>query len=555
VLLQVDGHRLNEPLYDSAFNMTDFILDLDLVDLIEVIRGPGSSIYGNNAFFSVINVVTRRGGDVNGTEVSASAGSFDTFQGRVTYGKKFSNDVEVLVSGTLYNSEGPDNLFYPEFHTRRDHFGVAHELDGDAFQSAFASIAYHDFTLRGGYISRDKEVPTASFDASFNDPRAHTVDKRGFLALDFAHDFPNDIKVQGRLYGDYYEFGEVDPLDQVTNGPPQIVLNKDSARAWWWGAELEVSKIFFDRHRLMVGGEVRQDVEVIQQNYDVVPRTVYLNTESSPGNEGVFAEANVAVLTNLTINGGVRYDHYSTFGDTVNPRAAVIYSPVNGTTIKLLYGQAFRAPNEAERDYSSPYSKVNHALKPETISSYEAVVEQALGRHLRASASAFQNDINDLISQEIDPADGLLVYRNTDQVRARGIEIELDGQWKSGVRGRISYSLQETEDIKTGERLSNAPEQLAKLNLSVPLFRTNIFAGIEVQYVGERLTLLRREADEFAVVNLTLFSRELVKGLEASATLYNLFDTRYGYPGAGEHRQDIIMQDGRTFRVKLTYRF
>src|SRR5438445_3702943 len=117
VLLLVDGHRINNSLSDSAFIGTEFILDADLIDRVEVIRGPGSSLYGNNAFLGVINVITRKGRDMtgNGAEVSGEAASFDTYKGRVTYGNKFKKGLQLLLSGSIYDSAGQGRLFYKEF--------------------------------------------------------------------------------------------------------------------------------------------------------------------------------------------------------------------------------------------------------------------------------------------------------------------------------------------------------------------------------------------------------------------------------------------------------
>jgi len=123
------------------------------------------------------------------------------------------------------------------------------------------------------------------------------------------------------------------------------------------------------------------------------------------------------------------------------------------------------------------------------------------------------------------------------------------------VLARASYALQRTEDGGTGAELSNSPRHLFKGNLIVPRYRDKLFAGLELQYHSTVRTLSGRRADDFAIGNLTLFSAEIVKGLEVSASVYNLFDTKYGFPGAGGHLQDTISQDGRSFRVKLTYKF
>src|SRR4030042_384257 len=97
ILLLVDGHRLNDGLYDQAPIGTDFPVDVDLIDRVEIIRGPSSSIYGTNAFFAVINVITRKGGEVKGFELSGDAGSFNSYKGRLSYGNQWSEGPELLV--------------------------------------------------------------------------------------------------------------------------------------------------------------------------------------------------------------------------------------------------------------------------------------------------------------------------------------------------------------------------------------------------------------------------------------------------------------------------
>jgi iron complex outermembrane receptor protein len=167
ILLLVNGHRINNNLTDGAAIGTDFILDVDLIDHVEIIRGPSAVLYGNNAFFGVINVITRQGKQLNGAEVSGEYGSYDTYKGRVTYGNLFTNGVQLLLSGTYYDSAGPDRLFYKEFNTPSQNNGVAQGIDGDSFGSFFGSLGYADFTLEGAFISREKENPTAQFGSTY----------------------------------------------------------------------------------------------------------------------------------------------------------------------------------------------------------------------------------------------------------------------------------------------------------------------------------------------------------------------------------------------------
>ena len=101
----------------------------------------------------------------------------------------------------------------------------------------------------------------------------------------------------------------------------------------------------------------------------------------------------------------------------------------------------------------------------------------------------------------------------------------------------------------------NSPRHLAKLNVIAPLVEDALFAGLEVQYNGESKTLAGNDADDFVLTNLTLTYVSPSKELEFHAGLYNLFDVDYDYPAFGEHTQDVIEQDGRTFRIGMTYRF
>ena len=171
----------------------------------------------------------------------------------------------------------------------------------------------------------------------------------------------------------------------------------------------------------------------------------------------------------------MRYDNYSSFGGTTNPRLALIYKPWEKTILKLLYGDAFRAPNVYEQYYADNgvTAKPNPDLRPEKIRTYELVYEQYLGEHFRSSLSGFYYRIDDLITQQTD-TDGLLIYRNVGNIEARGMEVEIEGKWTDGLQGRASYVLQETKDQETGNELTNSPRHLVKLNLSAPLIRKTV---------------------------------------------------------------------------------
>lgn len=345
-----------------------------------------------------------------------------------------------------------------------------------------------------------------------------------------------------------YPFDYLDPLQPV-------YLNVDFARSQSVGGEMQVSKTFFEDHRITAGAEVRADVELAQKNFDRDPLAIYLDSSESASFFGIYAQDEFQIRNNLILNTGVRYDRYSTFGDTVNPRVALIYRPWEPTTFKFLYGQAFRAPNAYEHFYEGFDFKLNPSLGAETIRSYELILEQRLSQSWNASASLYLNDIKNLIGLQQDPADSLFFFDNVESVRAMGAEVEATAQWASGLRGSASYSYSHTEDSATGLRLSNSPEHMGKLGLSVPLWRDKVFASLELQGMTRRDTVRAGGVSGFWLANATLFSRELVEGLEVSASLHNMFDRRYQDPASADFTQNAIQRDGRSFRVKMTYRF
>jgi outer membrane receptor for ferrienterochelin and colicins len=150
---------------------------------------------------------------------------------------------------------------------------------------------------------------------------------------------------------------------------------------------------------------------------------------------------------------------------------------------------------------------------------------------------------------------GPLVFRNYEKVDAIGAEVSLQAKWENGLQGKLSYTWQDASIVGTGARLTNSPRNMAKANISVPVFSTNTFLSPELQYTSPRLTLAGNRTKDVVLANLTLFSRDLIKGLETSASIYNLFNTSYSDPVGAEFVQDTIRQDGIDFRFKLTYRF
>jgi len=554
ILIMVDGHRMNDPIYDSALSDTSEFLDVDLIERVEIIRGPGSSLYGNNAVFAVINLITRKGRTVNQGEMSGSAGSWDTYNGRFTVGHSFTNGAEFLASASFHDSAGHKHLYFPEY--KNSNGGFADNLDHDQGDNFFTSLSYGGLSLSGGYSERKKQVPSASFGVVFDGQPSLYDDQRGFAELKYVTSLAEDWDVLGRLFYDVYRYTGYYLFDYGGVGNPKdYVENRDISLSQFVGGEVQVTKRFWEKHRLTFGGEFRNDLSLDLKNFDVVSGTTYLNTHNNADNFGLYSQGEFVLAKPLTLNAGVRYDHYRSFGDTVNPRAGLIYSPFKETAIKALYGQAFRAPNAFETGYISPAYDRNPNLKPETVKSFDLVWEQGFARNYRTTTTLFYENISDLITKQINTVTGHSIFENTDSAKSLGADFEVEAQWKGGWRGKVSYTYAHATGGASGGWLSNSPEHMGKLSLSAPLYQEKVFATLEVQAMSDRLTVANTKVGAFAVCNFTLFSQELIKNFEFSASVYNLFDTHYSDPVSVDYLQKSIQQDGRSFRAKLTWKF
>ena len=573
ILLMVDGHRLNTNIIGQAMLGTEFPVDVNLIERVEIVRGPSSSLYGSNAFFAVINVITRKASGLNGWEISFEPGSFETYKGRASYGGSYRG-VEMLLSGTVYNSVG-QTLFFPEFNSPATNNGIVSNADDEVHEHVLATISYRGFTLQDMFSQREKGTPVAYFGTLFDDPRTRNFDDHQYLNLQYQHALGKNWQLDARTSYDQYRLTAplafALPIAGGSSGVDQY-----SNRGNWWTGEVRLTRVLWKKHKVTFGSEVRDNLRQDQGDFSSASNT-FEEDLSSSWNWGIYVQDDYTITNKLSLTAGVRHDRYprvtvhdlvndqppenvvlASFGGTTNPRFGVIYHPYEKTTFKLLYGSAYRAPEVYE---SAPDIGIfvidNLTLKPETIKSFELVAQQQLGPHFLLSGSVFHNRTEHLITLQPDLNSGELIYANAGGVQATGTEIVFTGRSSSGLQGSASLSFVSGKDRSPGDHaLSNSPSQMAKINLGIPLARKQLLAGIEAQYLGPRGTLAGNRVGAFQVFNVTLLSHVFSEQhADVSASLYNILDKRYSDPARPEDPEDTIEQDGRNFRIAVTLRF
>jgi iron complex outermembrane receptor protein len=515
VLLLVNGHRVNDNVYDGAAIGPGFSLDLDLVDHIEIVRGPGSSLFGTNAMFGVINVITRTPGSETAFETSGDTGSFQSRSGRVTLSAGKGNR-SALVSGTYHKDPGQTSLFFPQFASPLTDNGYADNMDSTRFDTAFADLRSGSFRLQGAFSDNMKMFPTATFGTLFNKPADWVETTHAFVDASFHKTAWSGTDIDLRLF--YDNFDDVGSGAFLDPPIPGIITGLIKARSDSAGAEANVTHEY-GIFRITAGADCQYSLRVLQRNI-IVGEGDISRSDNSPWFAAVYGDGEFDLTPNLILHAGGRLDEYSTFGGAVNPRFALIYTPATHSTLKYILGKAFQAPTAAEQFYSDLINVLPPPVKllPERILSNELVLEQNLRPWVSVTADAFYNQLHNLISEVPANIPGFAWVVNGGRVNAKGLELEVAAERSSGLGARASYTATAATDNATHARELNSPVTLAKLNGTSPLSRHG-FASIELMYVGPMTDYRGTRVPSYVLPNITVSTNPLWGGWVFSSSM------------------------------------
>ena len=546
VLVLINGNRLNAPIFDAALFGITFPLDMDLIERIEFIPGPGGAVYGQNAMFGVVNVITRNGATVDGAELSAATQSPQgQREGRASWGKLYDNGIDVLLSVSDMRARGQDLFF--GFPGTAVSSGVAYGMDGASGQKLFARIARGPWSFDYVYGNARKYDPTGVFHTDPLVTGQYQEASSALTQLQYQNSFAGDtLHLSARLFAGQFRYGSLASYGTLYSDPGQ---------ADWRGVEASLLSTAVEGHKLMLGIEAQDNTRTDQQLLDLAHPANNIELSGSGHRVGLYGQDEWSIGKTLTSTLGLRVDHNDVTGNKVSPRAALIWQAAPATSVKAMYGRANRAPNVFERSYADGVSQVNNlALRGETIDTMELVLDQVIGPDLTLRGTVYHWSMQGLVALATDPQSGLPQYQNGERVKAHGMEMSADKTWDWGGRLRASLSWQDTH-YASGVDLMNSPHLMGKFNFSSPLPANGLHMAYELQNYSARQTLDASKLDGYWLSNLNLTADKLARGMELSLGLYNLFDRRYEHPGAARNWQTSFVQDGRTVRVKLDYRF
>lgn len=569
ILVMIDGHATNMNIFGSGFYVFADMLSVENIKQVEVIRGPGSALYGTSAFLATINVITREADEIDGVETKVGVGSFDTVKGNLAAGKRSNDKLAISTSIDYYKTDGADVVVESDRLSGTPYSLAPASPDLKVEQAdAFLKVLYGDLAFRGHFITTRKGMFIPAFaviDESYYEADYYW----GELAWN--REITQNLSTLIKLYYDHYEqdpFYKIMPNgfnDSFPDGMTLIWRVKNRT----YGGELQFEWKAFEGNYLIAGvayNDFEQYGIEALANYDTsgayiggFQESPKFNRSTSRQTWAVFLQDEWQALEQFNLTAGIRYDHYSDFGNTINPRAGLVWNLEDNVDLKLLYGRAFRAPlfTELYATRANPYAIGNPDLDPERITTWEAGVTYRPVPYIDADLNYFYSKVKDQIGRVgAEPAQ----YANVVSSVTKGVELGLNGYGMNNLQWKLAYTYQDPRNDLTGKRLPYVPSHRGSVSLNYGLTR-NLNLHTDVLWTGSRPRSegeSRSEMPSFTTVDLALTVRRCWQRLECQLAVHNLLDKQYADPDTSSvlnYAPDDFPREGRSVLGSVLYRF
>ncbi|WP_292937367.1 TonB-dependent receptor [Noviherbaspirillum sp.] len=564
-------------------------LPLENVARIEIIRGPGSALYGADAFSGVINIITKTAADTSGTQVGVRGGSFNTGDAWVLHGGKLGS-LDVAAYFRAGATDGFKKRVTEDAQSRNDAaFGTRASLapgftnNQQNALDASVDLSMEKWRWRNSYKLRD-EMGTGIGVGSALDPVGRGKTER--LLSDLSWSDPQISDFWGAtLTASYMEYKQRFPVPAVLF-PPGVTFPTGSFPNGMIGGpetserqlRLAASATYqgLKRHNLRFGvGHDDLDLYDAKEikNFTFSPSGVPVPVGAlmdftsiapflTPHRRTVsyvYAQDEWRVATDWALTAGVRHDRYSDFGTTTNPRLALVWDASLDLTAKLLFGHAFRAPAFVE-EYSinNPVVRGNSNLRPETTKTLEAAFSWQARKDAQVNLNFFRYDMSDIIRTVPNGLPGTgSTYNNTGGQHGSGMELEVEWDYSRSLRVTGNYSYQKSIDESTGQDAGYAPHHHFYLRGDWR-YTSGWLASAQINRVMDRKRTagdIRPPVPDYTMVDVTVRSNAGSAPWTFSASVRNLFNATVLEPSLapGTIRYDLPMAP-RAFWLQLVYR-
>ena len=584
IRVMIDGHFVNSPLTGGAFTHFDDF-PLESIKKIEIIRGPGSALYGENAFSAVINIITKEAHEIDGVHVSSGYGSYETYEENVVFGDAHG---PVAVSGMAHyrQTKGFDGIVKSDSQSIIDKQLAPFKIPAASMAPGRVEdwrqeydidlkMVYENVYVRGFYLNKDKG-PFIGAQYALND-ETRLGDNYVFGEVGYKKTFDDNLTIQPRIY--YDQFDSSLYIEALPEGTTLLVANKlysypngiigdGRVAEKIAGTEIPIDYELFDGNLLTLGFEYRlinqTNVRFLSNIHPatLAPLSGFQNfSDTYPFIEeatrrigSVYLQDTWNLTDDLNLTLGVRHDQYSDFGGTTNPRAGLTWEFIKNASLKLLYGEAFRPPSFADMfSANQPAIQGNKDLRPETIRSYEAGLSYKFNKYVTSSVNYFNNSLEDLIA--LRTVQNTSRFENAGKAYVQGFETETKVNIMKESYVFMNYTFQNAED-DNGDNMPYVAQHKGNCGVNVHYWKyinTNVntfISGPRSREVGDT----RDDMPSYALLNLSVIGKEFFKTMEIQGTVFNLLDKDYSDPGPTSIPGDLP-RPGRTFWVGLGYQF
>jgi iron complex outermembrane receptor protein len=560
-LLLIDGQRNNDNIYQSALTGSEDWLDMSVVERIEYIPGPGSAIYGSNAMFGVINVITRGAGKDAQSQVGAYVSRLG-LSGVNAMTSRTIADTGLVLQYSAEHQSGRDQtytdpaglLLRADGSAAAD--GIAHGLDNGNNRHVMMRVDHKEWSFKLINHERTVTPSSAPYLTVFDDASLQITDGGTQLTASVQHDISSTSSVYARLgYTDWYYRATYPYLAGAG-----YYHNYDDTHGQILDGEFRY-QLHIGDHILLTGLELSHDLQARQHNYYSIDPALLgaaeVNINPLVQRNSLFIQDEWRINPAWLLSLGLRLDQTTGYENKRSPRLGLIWQPNSAWTAKILAGRAYRLSNAYESQFGDGLNYLNNPnLQPETISTTEAVLEWLSKEQMRWQFSLFDNRLDNLIEQA-DTGAGLQ-FQNSGWVRVQGAELGMEKITASSLKLRASISANHAHNY-LGTEQGNSPSWTGKASVSTPVFDHKAYLTAEVIATGSRSytwNAMPYDVRNEVLANATVTFPDLfAKGLQAQLRITNLFDRDVQHPASAEMPTPTVPQNGRNLLAKLDYAF
>lgn len=565
VLVLINGIPINN-LYSGSHGVAWGGMPVNGIARVEIIRGPGSALFGSDAFAGVINIITKNKSDIKGTEVGARIGSFNTRDSWLLHGDSY-HDVDIAVMIEHHKTDGARHRIEQDAQTSLDNSYGTHASYAPGTVNLAKNnldlrteLSYHGWKLRAGYQKREQGLGAGFAEAL--DPEGEVSDDR--VSVDLTYRDPAltknwDVSTQiSYLHGESTGNIMILPPGTFNNSYPQGMLYNSNGAERHINADITGFYTGWTNHSIRLGlGYTYASLYKYQEqsNYDNLTGRPYNEAVSLVDVSGTehasltprkrenwhtFIQDVYTFAPDWEFTAGLRYDYYSDFNSAINPRFALVWQTWNNLTTKLLYGQAFRSPSLVELyAQNDPAALGNPNLKPEVIHTVELGADYYLNDRMNFSLNLYSYRWRNAI-QFVSQGGGRSMAQNIGTQRGHGFELE--GRWQVSDTLKLigNYSQQYSENV-AGYESGYAPSHEVYLRTDW-LFRPQWSLAAQLNWIADRERTAedpRENLENYTIADLTLRYKSK-KRWSAALGVHNLFNVDAREPSSSPTREGVI---------------